>query len=130
MNLDRRAAQAARSLRASVSGVAPVGIPTIVGRQRRSLITSFAVAAAAVVFIVGAAAAMPRLFEPDQVATNPTVPDGTPVVVEPDDKEGDGTLVIENRKQALRVERQKLGQPMLPAILAKVHWHLFVGEPL
>ena len=37
---------------------------------------------------------------------------------------------IENRKQALRVERQKLGQPMLPAILAKVHWHLFVGEPL
>ena len=75
MNLDRRAAQAARSLRASVAGTAPVPIQAIVGRQRRSLVTSFAVAAAAVMFIVGAAAAMPRLFEPDQVATTPTVPE-------------------------------------------------------
>lgn len=93
MTLEHRAAQAARSLRASVSGVAPVGIPAIVGRQRRSLITSFVAAAAFMILFVGIASAMPSFFEPDQVATEGSVPVSipadAPLVIESDDKESD-----------------------------------------
>ena len=95
MSLESRAAQAARSLRASVAGRAPAGIPAVARRQRRSLLTSFGATAAAVLFVFGIASAMPSLFEPDQVASGTSVPehDGSPLVVEPDDRENDGALV-------------------------------------
>ena len=93
MSLDNRAARAARSLRTSVAGVSPVDMPVVIGRQRRSLFTSFAVAAVAVLLFAGLASAMPNLFEPDQLATDQLPDDGAPLVVEPDDKEGDGQLV-------------------------------------
>jgi hypothetical protein len=91
MNLDRRAAQAARSVRTSVAGVAPVAMGDIVGRQRRSLVISFAAAAAAVFLFVGLAAAMPTVIDTDQVATGTSIPDDAPIVVDPDS--GDDTLV-------------------------------------
>ncbi len=95
MSLESRAAQATRSLRASVAGRAPVGIPVVARRQRRSLVTSFGATAAAVLFVFGIASAMPSFFEPDQVGGGTSVPehDGSPLVVEPDDHEGDGALV-------------------------------------
>ena len=95
MSIESRAAQATRSLRASVVGRAPVGMPSVARRQRYSTLTSFGVTAAAVMFVFGIASAMPSLFEPDQVGSGTTVPesDGSPLVVEPDDRQGDGALV-------------------------------------
>ena len=94
MNLDVRAARATRSLRASVSGAAPVHMSDVVARHRRSMVTTLVATAALLVMLVGIASAMPAFFEPDQVATDATLPDdGTPLVVEPDDKETEGELV-------------------------------------
>jgi len=95
MSLESRAAQATRSLRASVAGRAPVGMPSVARRQRYSTLTSFGATAAAVMFVFGIASAMPSLFEPDQVGNGNPVPesDGSLLVVEPDDKQNDGALV-------------------------------------
>lgn len=119
MSLESRAARATRSLKSSVAGVAPVDIPAVIGRQRRSLFTSFAVAAVAVLLFAGLASAMPGfLEETEPIATDQTLPPSneTPIVVEGDDEENPdaGELVDLERFASDIAVHQRLSQSDSP----------------
>jgi len=126
MSLESRAASARRSLQASVAGVVPIGMPVVLRRQRMSLLTSFVTAAAMVLVFVGVASAMPSFFDPDQVAGSDTSipdPDGSPILVDPDDKEREGELVELDPKPSTVPVRQTNSESDLPA-----PWTKFYGE--
>ncbi|MEE8497148.1 MAG: hypothetical protein V3S62_01285 [Acidimicrobiia bacterium] len=126
MSLESRAASARRSLQASVAGVVPIGMPVVVRRQRMSLLTSFVAAAAMVLVFVGIASAMPSFFDPDQVAGSDTSipdPDGSPILVDPDDKEKEGELVDLDPKPSTVPVRQTNSESDSPA-----PWTKFYGE--
>ena len=130
MSLDSRAARAARSLRGTVATVAPVGMPAVVRRQRVSMLTSFSASAVMVLAIAGIASAMPSFFEPDQVAAADSSipnPDGSPIVIEPDDKESDGELVELEENFGDVPVRQAVSESDLPSPWTKFYGHAEPG---
>ncbi len=128
MSLESRAARASRSLRRTVSDLAPVGMPAVVRRQRLSTFASLAAAAAMVLVFAGIASAMPSFFEPEQVAaTDPSLPepDGSPTVIEPDDQESNGELVEMEQNFDVVPVRQMVSESDLPS-----PWTKFYGDAL